>query len=36
MGVTSIQMASFYILGGIMFIDSFLGIKRKALAKTQT
>lgn len=34
MGVTSIIMASFYVLG-IMFIDSFLGIKGKALANTQ-
>lgn len=34
--VISIIMASFYILGGIMFIHFFLGIKGKALVNAQT
>ena len=34
--VISIIIASFYTLGGITFIDFFLGIKGKALVNAQT
>lgn len=34
MGVTSIIMVSFYIVSGIVVIDSFFGVMQKALANT--